>query len=84
VYSAGYLLDGHDLSILQYPMADPILNVTPDGTRAISATKVYATANGALRGTLPTSGSVQAVSPDGHTLFVVAGSGIVRVDLSGF
>ncbi len=84
VYYAGYLLDGHDLSILQYPMADPILNVTPDGTRAISATKVYATANGALRGTLPTSGSVQAVSPDGHTLFVVAGSGIVRVDLSGF
>jgi hypothetical protein len=84
LFYAGYRLHGANLSILDYPMTDTILSVTPDGTRAISATKVYAAGNGALRGSLPTQGTVQAVSPDGQSLFVVAGNAIVKESLAGF
>ncbi len=84
VYYAGYLLDGHDLTVLRYPIAEQILAVTPDGRRALSATSVYDVATGARLGALPATATTLAVSPDGSTAFLAAAGSITAADLSGF
>jgi len=84
VFYAGYLLDGSDLSILQYPLNATIRSVTPNGALAISQTTVYHAATGVVAGPLPTSGAVQAVSPDGATLYVWTGMGLSTVDLTTY
>ena len=55
--------------------------ITPDGRLATSAARVYRVSDGALLGTLPVSGTVQAVSPDGATLYVAGAGTITKVDL---
>jgi hypothetical protein len=81
VYYAGFHIDGTNLAILWYQQADTIRSVTPDGRLALSTTKVYRVSDGALLGALPTAGSVQAVSPDGLTLYVATPGAIATVDL---
>jgi len=83
-YYARHLIDGADLSVVRYALDDDILSVTSDGALATSATQVYAVSTGAPLGALPTAGEVQAVSPDGHTLFVAADGSIARIDLTAF
>lgn len=82
VYYAGFLIDGSNLAWLKYAQPDAIVSITPGGTLATSSTKVYRVSDGALLGTLTTSGSVQAVSPDGTTLYVAAPGAIHTVDLT--
>jgi hypothetical protein len=86
VYYAGYLLDGNDLSILRYPLAGPILAVTPDGRLALSASAVYSVATGTSRGPLPVAaaGRALAISPDGRKAFIGAGGSIAAVDLTAY
>jgi hypothetical protein len=84
VYYAGYLLDGQDLSVLRYPQAERIRTVTPDGRLATSGSTVYRVSDGAALGPLAVTGEVQAVSPDGATLYVAGEGTIGTVDLTGF
>jgi hypothetical protein len=84
VYYAGFLLHGENLAILRYAQSDPIRTVTPDGRLAFSTTSAYRVSDGALLGTLPVSGSVQAVSPDGATLYVSTPGAIATVDLGAY
>ena len=84
VYYGGYFMDGATLNVARYRMIDTILTVTADSRLAISATKVYRVTDGALLGTLSTSGSVQAASPDGSTLYLATPNGIASVDLEAF
>ncbi len=51
---------------------------------ATSTTKVYRVSDGLLLGTLPVAGAVQAVSPDGQTLYVSTPGAIATVDLSAY
>jgi hypothetical protein len=82
VYYAGMFLDGADVYTVRYPQTDEIMAVTPNGLLATSSSKVYRVSDGALRGTLPVTGSVQAASPDSARLYVALGAGIQVVDLS--
>ena len=87
VYYAGFLIDGADLATLRYAQPDLIRAVTPDGRIATSFTKVYRVSDGAVLGTVSTAGSpkpVQAVSPDGKTLYVATYGGVAKVDLSRY
>lgn len=84
VYYAGFLIDGANLAILRYVQSDPIVTVSPDGRIGISSTKVYRVSDGAVLGTLPVSGSVQALSPDGNTLYISTPAAIAKVDLSAY
>jgi len=45
---------------------------------------VYRVSDGALIGILPVAGSVQAVSPDGATLYVSTPGAIAKLDLSTY
>ena len=82
VFYASYLLNGANLTVLTYPLADIILSVTPNGGLAISKTTVYHVANGAIAGQLPLSCAVQAVSPDGASLYAWSAGAITKVNLT--
>jgi hypothetical protein len=83
IYYAGYCLDGTNLLVQRYPLADQIISVTPSGALAISSTKVYRVADGTALATLPSTCSVQAVSPDSSTLYCAKSDGIVTFSLGG-
>lgn len=86
VYYARALIDGANLATERYAQADLIRTVTPDGRLALSATRAYRVSDGAVRGTLPATGDVQAVSPDGKLLYVwaPAAGGIRTVELGAY
>jgi hypothetical protein len=84
VYYGGYLLDGATLSQGVYSIPDAIVSVTPDGHLATSANAVYRVSDGAGLGTFSPASAVQAMSPDGLTLFVATAGGISTVDLGAF
>ena len=72
------------MSVLRYQVSAPIVLVTPNGRLGTTATSVLNAATGAVLGPLSTTGTVQAVSPDSKTLYVVDGNNIVKVDLSSY
>ena len=61
-----------------------IVTVTPDQRLAISKDRVYAAATGADLGALPAASAVQALSPDGRTLYLGVAGAIRTVDLTRF
>lgn len=67
-----------------YDLADTIRGLTPDGALAFSETQVYAASTGTPLGLLSTSSLVQAVSPDGATLYVAGAAGLTAIDLTPF
>lgn len=83
IYYAGYCLDGTNLTVQRYAQTDQIISVTPSGTLAISSTKVHRVADGTALATLPSTCSVQAVSPDSKTLYCAGTSGITTFSLAG-
>jgi DNA-binding beta-propeller fold protein YncE len=84
VFYAGYSIEGTGLATLNYLQPDTILTVTHDGRLAISATKVYRASDGMLLGTLPVAGTSQAATPDGKSLYVVAGGALHTIDLTQY
>jgi DNA-binding beta-propeller fold protein YncE len=84
VYFAGTLFDGNDLGVARYAVNEPIVAVSPDGRRALSATSVYDVATGRRLGALPMTASVLAISPDSREAFLFTGSAIVSVNLTAF
>ncbi|HSK02254.1 MAG TPA: hypothetical protein VK932_13475, partial [Kofleriaceae bacterium] len=83
IYYAGYLFDGHNLGVLRYPVAGPILAVSPDGRLALSSSHVYDVATG-NHFSLPVTASAVAISPNGAKAFLWTGSGIIPLDLTAF
>jgi DNA-binding beta-propeller fold protein YncE len=83
VFYAGNCVDGTNLTDLRYPLDDVISSITPDGRLAISATRVYRVTDGAGLAALPTNCAVQALSPDGTTLYCASDGTIHRIDLRG-
>jgi cysteine-rich repeat protein/YVTN family beta-propeller protein len=84
VYYADHFLNGHDLSVSPYTVDGPILTVSPDGRRALSASSVYDVATGARLGALPVVASALAISPDGTKAFLSSNGTIRSVDLTAF
>jgi cysteine-rich repeat protein len=84
VYYADVLLDGADLEVERYALHQPIVAVSPDGRRALSATTVYDVATGRALGLLPATTSALAISPDSKRAFLFTGSEIVAADLSAY
>ena len=84
VFYAELLLAGADFAEPRYAQEDPIYTVTPDSQLAISATQVYRVADGAPLGDIA-AGPVQAVSPDGQTLYVAHPDGTLSaIDLAAY
>jgi hypothetical protein len=83
IYYAGYCLDGTNLTVQRYAQTDQIISVAPNGVLAISSTKVYRVADGTVLATLPSTCSVQAVSPDSRALYCAGASGITAFTLAG-
>jgi hypothetical protein len=82
VFYAGHALDGHDLMLAPFAFDGPILAVSPDGRRAVSAHSVYDVATGRHLGELPLTASAAAFSRDGATV-VLSGGGALRA-VTGF
>ena len=80
-------LDGANLSTVLHSTAEPIVAVTPDGTKATSTTSVYSVATGASLGTFPVgivSSPVQAIDPTSSTVYVASPGTIQTVDLTTY
>jgi DNA-binding beta-propeller fold protein YncE len=83
VYVWASCLDGTNLTDVRYRQNDRIYSVTPNGKLAIGGWEVFRVADGALLATVPYSCPVQAVSPDGSTLYCAGSSGIASFPLGG-
>jgi DNA-binding beta-propeller fold protein YncE len=83
VFYAGYCLDGAEPKARLYAQADPVLSITPDGALAISSSQIYRVADGSTVTALPVPCPVQALSPDGSTLYCSGGAGVRDVGLAG-
>jgi cysteine-rich repeat protein len=84
VYYAGVLLDGNDLGVERYDVNEPIVAVSPDGKRALSATGIYDVATGRRLGALPVTAAALAITPDSRKAFVFTGRTLLAVDLTAF
>lgn len=84
VYYAGVLLDGNDLGVERYDVNEPIVAVSPDGKRALSATGIYDVATGLRLGALPVTAAALAITPDSRKAFVFTGRTLIAVDLAAF
>ncbi|HEY6178029.1 MAG TPA: DUF4215 domain-containing protein [Kofleriaceae bacterium] len=84
VFYTGHLLNGHDLSVVPYSFDGPILAVSPDGRRALSARSVYDVATGTRLGALPVVATAVAISPDGAKAFLSSGGTLRAMDLTAF
>lgn len=73
-----------NFSTVYYTTPDPILNVSPDGRVALSATTVYDAATGTNLGLLPANAPVQAIDADSQKAYVLAPLGILPVDLTTY
>jgi hypothetical protein len=83
IFYGGFCLNGNNLLEQRYVQTDPILSVSPNGALGISSTKVYRVGDGMVLATLPSTCSVQAVSPDSGTLYCSGSSGITTFSLAG-
>jgi hypothetical protein len=84
LFLADGLHDGDDLGTTLYPLDSRVFTVTPNGELATTFDSVLRVSDGVRLGALATSGTVQCLSPDGHTLYVVRGAGIAAVSLAAF
>ena len=84
VFYTGHFLNGHDLSLALFTFDGPILAVSLDGRRALSAGSVYDVATGTRLGALPATASAVAISPDGTKAFLSSDGALRSVDLTAF
>jgi len=83
VFYAAHALDGRDLTVAPFSFDGPILAVSPDGRRAVSALSVYDVATGSRLGALPLTASAAAFSRDGATAFLSGGGALRAIDVTG-
>jgi hypothetical protein len=78
------VLPAAPLNPAPYSFDGPILAVSRDGRRALSAQSVYDVATGTRLGALPVVATTVAISPDGAKALLSSGGALRAVDLTAF